>query len=71
MTSYTNNKALGLVLSNKKNFLIFIFETPFLATEPTYETDRNQLNNFGRGPPMDHSCKVWFMCIIGFRGDVV
>jgi len=22
-------------------------------------SNRNRLNNFGRGPPNDHSCKVW------------
>jgi len=26
---------------------------------PTYATNQNHLNNFGRGPPRDHSCWVW------------
>jgi len=37
-------KALGLVVSDK------IFESCIL---------KNHLNNFGRGLPRDHSCKVW------------
>ena len=53
-----NMKALGLVVSDK------IFEncnlkTYFLTQWPTYTTNQNHLNNFGRGLPRDHSCWVW------------
>jgi len=53
-----NLKALGLVVSDN------IFEncnlkTYFLTPWPTYPTNQNHFNNFGRGPPRDHSCWVW------------
>jgi len=47
-------KALGLVVSDKK-----IFENCILKTLwPTYATNWNGLNNFGREIPRDHSCEV-------------
>jgi len=52
-------KALGLVVSDKKNFESFIFKIYFLTQWPTYATNWNGLNNFDRGPPRDHSCEVW------------
>jgi len=52
-------KALGLVVSDKKNFESFILKTYFLTPWPTYATNWNGLNNFDRGPPRDHSCEVW------------
>ena len=54
-----NLKALGLVVSDKKIFEKCILKTYFLTTWPTYATNQNHLNNFGRGPPRDHSCWVW------------
>jgi len=52
-------KALGLVVSDKKIFENCILKTYFLTPWPTYATSQNYLNNFGRGPPRDHSCEVW------------
>jgi len=52
-------KALGLVVSDKKIFKNCILKTYFLTPWPTYATNWNGLNNFGRGPPRDHSCEVW------------
>ena len=52
-------KALGLVVSDKKIFENCILKTYFLTLWPTYATKQNYLNNFGRGPPRDHSCEVW------------
>jgi len=51
-------KAQGLVVSDKKIFENCILKTYFLTPWPTYATNWNGLNNFGRGPPMDHSCEV-------------
>jgi len=52
-------KALGLVVSDEKIFENCILKTYFLTPWPTYATNQNHLNNFGRGPPRDHSCEVW------------
>jgi len=45
---------LTLVLSDKKIKKMH-FENIFLTPYPTYSTNWNGLNNFDRGPPMDHS----------------
>jgi len=50
-----NMKVLGLVVSDKKIFENCILKTYFLTPWPTYATSHNHLNNFGRGPPRDHS----------------
>jgi len=52
-------KVLGHVVSDKKIFENLILKNYFLTLWPTYATNWNSLNNFGRGPPRDHSCKVW------------
>jgi len=52
--------ALGLVVSEEKIFENCILKTYFLTLWPTYSTNWNHLNNFGRGPPRDHSCEVWW-----------
>jgi len=52
-------KALGLEVSDKKIFENCILKTHFLTPWPTYATNWNNLNNFDRGPPRDHSCEVW------------
>jgi len=52
-------KALGLVVSDKKIFENCILKTYFLTPWPTYATNQNHLNNFGRGPPRGRSCEVW------------
>jgi len=54
-----NMKALGIVVLDKKIFENCILKTYFLNPWPTYGTNWNNLNNFGRGPPRDHSCEVW------------
>jgi len=51
-------KALGFVVSEKM-FLKLPLETYFLTRWPNYATNQDHLNNFGRGPPRDHSCEVW------------
>jgi len=54
-----NIKALGLVVSDKKIFSNCILKKNlFLTPWPTYATNWNNLNNFGRGPPRDLSCEV-------------
>jgi len=56
---YTSNmKALGLVVSDKKICENCILKTYFLTAWPTYATNQNHLNNFGRELPRDHSCWV-------------
>jgi len=52
-------KALGFVVSDKKIFENCILKTYFLTPWPTYATNWNDLNNFDRGPPRNHSCEVW------------
>jgi len=52
-------KALGLVVSDKKIFENCILKTYFLTQWPTYATNQNYLNNFGRGPPRDHFYEFW------------
>ena len=52
-------KALGFVVSDKKIFENCILKTYFLTPLPTYATNWNGLNNFGKWPPRDHSCEVW------------
>jgi len=54
-----NMKALGLVVSDKKIFENCILKNYFLTPWPTNATNQNHLNNFGRGPLRDHSCRVW------------
>jgi len=46
-------KALGLLVSDKKIFENCILKTKFLTLLPTYATNQNHLNNFGRGPPRE------------------
>jgi len=52
-------KALGIVVSDKKIFENCILKTYFLTPWPTFATNQNHLNNFGRVHPRDHSCEVW------------
>jgi len=43
----------------QEDFWKLHFENLFLTLWPTYATNQNHWNNFGRGPPRDHSCRVW------------
>ena len=52
-------KSLGLLVSDKKINQNCILKTLFLTLWPTYATNWNSLNNFGRKTPRDHSCEVW------------
>jgi len=52
-------KALGLVVSEKNIFENCLLKTYFLTPWPTYATNWNGLNNFGRESPRDHSCDIW------------
>ena len=52
-------KALGHVVSDKNIFKNFILKTFFSTPWPTYATNWNGLNNFGREAPRDHSCGIW------------
>ena len=47
--------AVCLVVSDKNIFENCILKTYFFTQSPTYATNWNNLNNFGRGPPRDHS----------------
>jgi len=49
---------LILVVLDKKIFQLH-FENLLFDPGPTYATNWNDLNNFGRGTPRDHSCEVW------------
>jgi len=53
-----NMKALSLVVSEKKIFESCIFKIYLLTPWPTYATNQNHLNIFGRGPLRNHSCEV-------------
>ena len=44
--------------SFRQDFWKLHFENLFLNPWPTYATNQNHFNNFGRGLPRDHSCWV-------------
>jgi len=55
---YTKYKSSGPCRTRR--FLKIAFWKPFFLTPwPTEATNWNSLNNFDRGPPRGHSCKVW------------
>jgi len=54
-------KVQGLTVLDKKIFENCILKTYFLTPWPTYATNQDYLNNFGRGPPRDPSCWVWLI----------
>jgi len=51
-------KALGVVVLDKKIFLICILRTYLLTPWPNYATNRNWLDNFDRGPPEINPVKL-------------
>ena len=56
---YTKYESSGYCSFRQEFFLIAFWKTHFLTPWPTFATNQNHLNNFGRGPPSDHSCWVW------------
>ena len=56
---YTKYESSGTCSFRQEDFENRILKTYFLTPWPTYPTNQNHLNNFGRGPPRDHSCEVW------------
>jgi len=54
---YTKYESSG-PCSFRRDFWILHFKNLFLTPWPTYATKWNSLNNFGRGPPRDHSFEV-------------
>ena len=59
MMFYVKYERSGPVVSDKKIFENCILKGLCLITLPTYATNQNHLNNFGRGSPRDHPCEVW------------
>jgi len=54
----------------QKILKIAFWKVIFFTLWPTFATNWNGLNNFGRGPSRNHSCKVWSKSN-RFRGKVV
>ena len=69
MMLYTKYESSGLCSFRQEDFWKFHLENIFFDPWPTYATNQNHLNNFGRGPPSDHFCEVWLMS--GFREEDV
>jgi len=59
MMLYTKYESSGPCSFRQEIFWKLHFENLLLTPWPTYATNQNHLNNFGRGPPRDHSCEVW------------
>ena len=59
MMQYTNYESSGPCSFRQEDFWKLHFEDPFFTPWPSYATNQNHLYNFGRGPPMDHTCWVW------------
>jgi len=64
-------KVLGLVVSDKKIFENCILKTYFLTPSPTYATNQNHLNNFGRVYPGVIPLNFGQNPMSGFRGEDV
>jgi len=56
---YNKYETLGHVVSDKKNFENCILKTYSLTPWPTYATNQNHLNNFGKGPLDDAIYQIW------------
>jgi len=68
---YTKYESSGACSFREEDFWKLLFENLFLTPWPTYATNQNHLNNFGRGPPNDHSSVFGQIPISGSREDVV
>jgi len=56
MMFYTKYESYGSCSYKQEDFLNCILKN-----------NHNHLNNFGRGPPRDHSCEVWSKSKEGFQ----
>ena len=60
MMLYTKYESSGPCSFRQEDFFEnCILKTYCLTPWPTYATNWNHLNKFGRGPPRNHSCEVW------------
>jgi len=59
MMLYTKYESCGPCCFRQEDFLKLHFENLCFFPLPSYATNWNNLNNFGRGPPRDNSCEVW------------
>ena len=52
----------------RRRFLKFEHFAHFLMPQqPKFSMEFKSLNNFERGPPMEHSCEVWMKLVMWFR----
>ena len=65
-----SNIEIGAVVSDKKIFKVFYIDIGKISHSPwrpCFLTNPNGLNNFGRGSPKEHFCKIilksvqWFL----------
>jgi len=56
MMLYIKYESSGHCTFRQEDFLKLQFENLIFYPRPTYATNQNHLNNFGSGPPRDHSC---------------
>jgi len=59
MVLYTKYESSGPCSFRQEDFWKLHFKNIFFTPWPTYATNQNHLNNFGRGLPRDHSYWVW------------
>jgi len=59
MMLYTKYESSGPCSFRQEDFWKLHFENLFFYPVTNYATNQNHLNNFGGGPPWDHSCEVW------------
>jgi len=59
MMLYTKYESSRPCSFRQDDFWKLHFENLLFDPWPTYATNQNHLNDFGRGPPRDHSCEVW------------
>jgi len=67
MMLYIKYESTGSCSFSQEDFWKFHLKTYLLTPWPTYATNWNRLNNFGRGPPSNHSCEVWSKSIKWFQ----